>query len=77
MVFKIGVLKNFARRGFNTSLFLLNLGIFKSTFFYRTPPVAASTDDVKSMLEIRKWLIFFQVLTLQKKMKFSIKDFLS
>ena len=38
--------------------------ISKNTFSYKTPPVAASEDAI------------FYLLSLQKKMKFSIKDFL-
>ena len=30
---------------YNTGVFASTLGIFKNTFFYRTPPVAASENN--------------------------------
>ena len=47
MVFKLGVLKNFAV--FNEKHLCRSLEIFKNTFFYRTSPVAASIYFYKKL----------------------------
>ena len=44
MFFKIGVLKNFANFTPTQAFSCEICKIFKSTFFYRTPPVAASAS---------------------------------
>ena len=77
--------KVLSKRGCNTGVFLWNLQIFKNIFFYRTPPMAASSGGwvyhwKHVFREYRKrpgvWYGLIRIDTAQN-MKFSIMDFFS
>ena len=59
MLFKIGILKNFAistRKQLGWSFFVIKLQalreLLKNTFFYRTPPVAAPESNKLQQLRV-------------------------
>ena len=55
MFFKIGALKSFIKKGFNTMVFSCEVyKILKNTFFYRTPPVTASAPPVAASVFFKK-----------------------